>query len=224
MTKETACAALSLVASVIVGCARSVPAPPPAADSGCIQTCQQTHALCLQGTNTPSHAYGEPGAALIGGLIQYAVAQSGRSRCAETLQGCYASCGTTVTTQEATLVNLCARHRCADGKPGLWIGRANSQGFEVAIGVYLCADGNQVTGEWGCAPLMPAVGCVTAGGAMQGEVTGETLKLTSSPLPGGQVDRCDFTARLVGTLQLGGEYECIGKIKTTGTFAITRCP
>jgi hypothetical protein len=183
-----------------------MPVPPPAADNAYVQQCQQTHALCLQGTSAPAQAYGDSSAALVGGLIQLAISQSGKSRCAQALESCYATCGQPISTQQATAADACAQLRCPDGHPGLWLGKARTLGLEVAIAAYMCGDGGRIQGQWRCEPLSALVGCVTEGGSLDGRIDGNSLRLVSAPLPGGRVSRCDFVAHSGGTLRLVGEY------------------
>lgn len=200
--------------------------PPPAADSACVQTCQQNHTACLGTTTPPAAAYGEQGAALIGGMIQLAISQSGRSRCAEVLQSCYATCGQPISQQQANLADVCHQLRCEDGTPGLWLGRARTLGLEVGIATYMCRTdtAGHIGGQWACTQVMPGVGCVSDGGVLDGAVQGDTLRMTSAPLQG-RVSRCDFTAHTAAPLVLDGTYSCSGAIgTTTGSFTVTRCP
>src|SRR5262249_51880541 len=112
---------LGVLAACLLGCGNR-PVPPPAASNVCVVQCQQTDALCLQGTGAPAQAYADSSAALVGGLIQLAISQSGKSRCSEALEACYTTCGQTITAQQATAMEACAQLRCPNGKPGLWTG------------------------------------------------------------------------------------------------------
>jgi hypothetical protein len=217
---------LVVAGSLLAGCSARVPVPPPGANSGCVQQCQQNHAVCLQGTSAaPAGAYGNADAALVGGLLQFAISQSGRSHCAEALQSCYAGCGQTMTQAQASLADYCQQLRCPDGGPGLWVGQARSLGLAVGVAVYMCrTPDSRVVGQWGCAQIMTGVGCVTDGGVLSGTNNGNAVKLTSSPLPGGRVSRCDFDGQMQG-LGMAGNYACSGAIGTvSGTFQLARCP
>jgi hypothetical protein len=216
---------LALLAVFFLACGR-MPVPPPAANNACVAQCQQTHALCLQGTGAPAQAYGDSSAALVGGLIQLAISQSGRSRCSQVLESCYGTCGQAITAQQATAADACSQLRCPNGNPGLWMGKARTLGLEVAIAVYMCRvdQGGGVSGQWRCAPLSSLVQCVTEGGSIDGRIDGDVLRLVSAPLPGGRVSRCEFIDRSGGNLRLVGNYSCSGNVNTSGTFELNRCP
>ncbi len=217
-----------LLVGCLTACAARVPVPPPTANSGCVQQCQQNHAICLQGTSAaPGGGYGNADAALVGGLLQYAIASSGRSHCAEALTSCYGGCGQAITQQQASIADYCASLRCADGSPGLWVGQAKS--FEMAVGValYMCrTSASEVGGQWNCTPIMAGVGCVTDGGVLRGTTDGtQWVKLVSEPLPGGRVSRCEFGGTFTRPLAISGDYMCTGAVgEVRGTFELTRCP
>jgi hypothetical protein len=208
-----------LLASGLVACGRvPVPVPPAAANTACVSQCQQTHAVCLQGTGAPVQAYGDVGAALVGGIIDLAISRSATNRCTETLKSCYDTCGYGGGTQEANVAAACQQLRCPDGSPGLWIGQAGSLGVHVTIAAYLCQDATsgRVVGQWSCAQAMPLIGCLTEGGGIDGRAERDSLRLVSTPLPGGRVSRCEFGGPVRG-LRFAGDYECTGTVSQKGT-------
>jgi hypothetical protein len=80
-----------------------------------------------------------------------------------------------------------------------------------------------VVGQWGCAPMMQGIECLTTGGPVTGTIQGNELKMVSEPLPGGRVRRCDFTARSTANLTLEGNYVCCGNMRAEGEFIVSRC-
>jgi len=214
-----------LLAAGLAACGRvPVPAPPAAANNACVVQCQQTHAVCLQGTGAPAQGYGTSGAALVGGIINLAISQSSANRCTETLKSCYDTCGYGGSTSEAEVAAACQQLRCPDGTPGLWIGQAGSLGVHVAIAAYLCQDkSGRVVGQWRCSQAMPLIGCLTEGGGIDGQATRDSVRLVSAPLPGGRVSRCEFGGPVRG-LRFAGNYTCTGSVSQSGTFELNRCP
>jgi hypothetical protein len=192
-----------------------------------VQGCQANHAVCIQSSNVGAGGYGDARAALIGGLISMAASSSARGQCADVLRDCYATCGQSITPQQQqqqAVDNVCRQLRCADGRPGGWIGKAGTLGREVLVAVQIClSDSTHVAGQWGCAPITTGVECVTTGGPMTGVIQGNELKMASEPLPGGRVRRCDFTGRDAGNLTLEGNYVCAGSVRVDGQFIIARC-
>jgi len=93
------------------------------------------------------------------------------------------------------------------------------------VAIQMCrSDDTHVVGVWGCAPMTAGVECVTTGGPMAGVIQGNgELKMTSEPLPGGRVRRCEFTARSTTNLTLEGNYVCAGSVRVEGQFIVTRC-
>lgn len=219
---------LAIVLALSIGCGARVAPPPPLADSECVQRCQAVHAVCIQSTNVGRGAYGDGRAALVGGLISLAMASSARNHCADVLRDCYATCGQTVSPEEQqqrALAELCNQLECSPGSAGGWIGKAGTLGREVGVVLQLCkTDDSHVSGEWGCAPIMQGIECVSPGGPLTGALEGESLRMVSQPLPGGRVDRCEFTARSTAALTLEGDYVCTGNMRAEGRFIVARCP
>jgi hypothetical protein len=113
--------------------------------------CQATHAVCIQSSNVGAGGYGDARAALVGGLIAMAAASSARGHCADVLRDCYATCGQSITPQQQqqqAVDNVCRQLRCADGRPGGWIGKAGTLGREVLVAVQIClSDNTHVVGS-----------------------------------------------------------------------------
>jgi hypothetical protein len=183
----------SLVAVLVLGvaCGGHVPVPAPGANGNCVQQRQASHAVCIQSSNVGSGGYGNGDAALVGGLMSMAIASSARGQCADVPRDCYGTCGQAITTQQQqqqALDDLCRQLRCADGQPGGWLGKAGALGREVAVALQLCkTDDTHVVGQWGCAPIMAGIECVTTGGPVKGTITknGNELQMVSELLPGG---------------------------------------
>src|SRR5262245_26614752 len=157
-TSRRALSSLTLVVACGVACGRRVPVPAPGANSQCVQSCQANHAVCIQSSNVGAGGYGDARAALIGGLISMAASSSARGQCADVLRDCYATCGQSITPQQQqqqAVDNVCRQLRCADGRPGGWIGKAGTLGREVLVAVQIIclSDNTHVVGQWGCAPI-----------------------------------------------------------------------
>ena len=98
-------------------------------------------------------------------------------------------------------------------------------GREVAVALQLCkSDETHIAGQWGCAAIMAGIVCLTTGGPIKGVIDGNELRMVSEPLPGGQVHRCDFTARPgAQALTLEGSYMCSASVRAEGAFIVSRC-